>query len=246
MLIQTALAPDALLPLAAETVLAEGYRIIDCRRRGYGLSTPITGPGSIIRDAADCLAVLEHVGIDSAHVLGVSYSGAVALEVAAIAPEAVASLTLIEPPPRQGPPAAEFVASNQQLIDIFECAGVTAALESFTQVSGAPSWRVERATADPESVARIEQNATTFFTADVPALLSWQFDANCAAALTSPVLYIGGEDSHPWFTHVHRWVKELFPQCEDHLIPGAGHSVVTSHSADVARLLTDFLARHAT
>lgn len=242
-LIQTALAPEELLLLAAEPEIAERYQVIDCRRRGYGLSTSVTGPGSVTRDATDCLRVLDHLGVGSAHVLGVSYSGAVALEMAGTTPEVVASLTLIEPPPRHGPPAAEFVESTQRLVAIFERAGVTAALEEFTRVLGTPSWLAERAQADPAFVARIERDATTFFTADAPALLTWQFDPARAASVTCPVLYIGGADTHPWFAHVHRWVKDIFPHCEDHLIAGAGHSVVATHSHQVAHLLASFLAR---
>lgn len=244
-LIQTALAPDELVPLSADPRIAERYRVIDCRRRGYGMSTPIDGPGSIPRDAGDCLSVLEQLEVTSAHVVGVSYSGAIALEMAATAPEIVASLTLIEPPPRHGPPAAEFVAANQRLVEVFERAGVTAALEEFTHVLGTPSWVAERARADPEFVARVERDATTFFTADIPALLAWLFDPARAAAVICPVLFLGGANSHPWFAHVHRWVKELFPHCEDHLIAGAGHSVVSTHTAEVARLLASFLARHS-
>lgn len=242
-LIQTALVPDEVLTLAGEPAIADRFRIIDCRRRGYGLSTPVDGPGSIARDASDCLRVLDALGIASAHVLGVSYSGAVALEVAAAAPERVATLTLIEPPPSHSESAAEFAAAVRRLIAVFQQEGVTAALEAFTHEMGTPSWLAERATADPQFVEQIELDATTFFRSDVPALLGWQLAAP-AARVTNPVLSIGGANSHPWFADVHRWVTALFPRCEDHLIPGAGHSVVSTHSAQVARLLAAFLARH--
>jgi pimeloyl-ACP methyl ester carboxylesterase len=242
-LIQTALAPDELVPLSREPGIADHFRVIDCRRRGYSSSTPVHGPGSMTRDAQDCLAVMKTLAGGPAHVLGVSYSGAVALEVAATAPRSVRTLTLIEPPPRHGPPAAEFTAANEKLLAIFQRDGVTAALEHFTHVLGTPSWLAERSGADPEFVARIERDAATFFTADIPALLTWQFDSERASAVTCPVLYIGGAESHPWFGHVHRWITTLFPGCEDHLVTGAGHSAVSTHTTRVATLLTAFLAK---
>jgi len=178
-------------------------------------------------------------------VLGVSYSAAVALELAATDPSAVRTLTLVEPPPRHGPPAAEFTASNARLVSVFHDQGVTAALEEFTRVLGTPSWLAERATADPGLVEQVERDAVTFFGSDVPALLTWQFDPARAAVVTCPVLYVGGLASHPWFRHVHGWVRDLFPGCEDHLVAGAGHSVISTHRGQVAELVAEFAARHS-
>lgn len=246
LLIQTALDPAALVPLSCAPRIAERFRIIDCRRRGYGASSPAGNPGSIVRDAVDCHAVLRALGCDRAHVLGTSYSGAVALELAATAPELVRTLTLVEPPPRHGPPANEFTAANAHLLGVFERDGVTQALEEFTRALGAPSWLAERADADPALVARIENDAATFFTADIPALMRWEFPQARSTEVECPVLYLGGAESPASFTHVRTWVKELFPECEDHLIPGAGHSLATTHSQQVSELLVDFLARHPT
>lgn len=244
LLIQTALSADELVPLGREMARTGAFRVIDCRRRGYGASSPTDGPGSVARDATDCLAVLSALAARPAHVLGTSYSAAVALELAAIAPGAVRTLTLIEPPPRHGPPAPEFTAANEHLSGVFAADGVTAALEEFTRALGAPSWLAERATASPEHIARVERDATTFFASDVPALLDWHFVSDRARTITCPVLSVGGAESHPWFTHVRAWVRDLFPWCEDHLVAGAGHSVAASHSSEVADLLTEFVARH--
>lgn len=146
LLIQTAFTADELVPLSREA--STDFRVIDCRRRGYGCS-PMDGPGSVARDAADCLAVLSTLAARPAHVLGTRYSGAVALELADSAPDAVRTLTLIEPPSRHGPPAREFTAANEHLSEVFVREGVTAALEEFSRAVGAPSWLAERATADP-------------------------------------------------------------------------------------------------
>lgn len=54
-LIQTALDAQELLLLARVSGIAEHFRVIDVRRRGYGGSTRTPGPGSVRRDAEDCL-----------------------------------------------------------------------------------------------------------------------------------------------------------------------------------------------
>jgi 3-oxoadipate enol-lactonase len=68
LLIQTGLVADEFLPLAAEPVLRDHYRVIRYHRRGYGQSTPVQGAGSIQRDAADARALLAALGVE--HRLG--------------------------------------------------------------------------------------------------------------------------------------------------------------------------------
>ena len=98
-LIQTALTADEFLPLAGQPELQDNYRVILYHRRGYAGSSPVRGPGSIERDANDCQQLLAALNIERAHVVGVSYSAAVALQLAATASGCVHSLCLIEPAP---------------------------------------------------------------------------------------------------------------------------------------------------
>lgn len=243
--IQTALDTEELVPLTQEPLLAEHHRVIDCRRRGYG-SSPAEGPGSVVRDAEDALAVLQALDAMPAHVVGVSYSAAVALELAASAPGVVATLTLIEPPPRHGPSADEFLQANDRLRQTFERDGVGAALDAFTRVLGVTPWLEERRSLPRDEVERLEHDAYAFFARDIPALVEWHFNPARAAVVTQPVLYLGGTASHPWFAEVGRWVKLLLPQTEDHLIAGAGHDLSASHSREVAEILRHFITSVAT
>ncbi|MCW2944883.1 MAG: putative hydrolase [Actinoallomurus sp.] len=76
-----------------QKVLADRYRIIAPYRRGYSPS-PGTDRVDPDRDARD---IVELLG-DGAHLVGTSMGGVVAMRAAALAPEAVWSLTVIEPP----------------------------------------------------------------------------------------------------------------------------------------------------
>lgn len=114
--VQTALTADELRPLANEPALKHGYRKILYHRRGYAGSSPVEGPGSIVRDAADCAALLARMEVDRAHIVGLSYSGAVGLQMAADAQGCTHSLVLIEPPPVHTPSAPEFRAANDRLM----------------------------------------------------------------------------------------------------------------------------------
>jgi pimeloyl-ACP methyl ester carboxylesterase len=73
--------------------LADHYRLLLIDRRGFGAS-PANGRVDFERDAEDVADLLE----DGAHLVGHSYGGVVSLLAAARRPDAVRSLTLIEPP----------------------------------------------------------------------------------------------------------------------------------------------------
>jgi pimeloyl-ACP methyl ester carboxylesterase len=64
--------------------------------RGRGDSVTVQGPSSISRHAADLVAVLDRLGLDSAHVCGMSMGGFVAVELASAHPGRVRSLVLVD------------------------------------------------------------------------------------------------------------------------------------------------------
>ena len=87
-------------PAFLRALSAAGYRVIRYDQRGTGASSWMTGwsrkqPYSLIEMAGDAIAVLDELGVDRAHVLGLSLGGFIAQEVAIEYPERVRSLTLM-------------------------------------------------------------------------------------------------------------------------------------------------------
>jgi pimeloyl-ACP methyl ester carboxylesterase len=244
LLIQTALVVDHLRPLANQPPLQAGYQIIHVHRRGYAGSSPIDGPGSVERDADDCRDLLAALEIERAHVVGVSFSAAVALQLAARAAASVHSLTLIEPPPVHVPSADEFIAANLELIEHYRNHGPAAALDQFFTITIGPDWREQLERLLPGALAQVERDTDTFFASDLPALLAWQFGAKDASQITQPVLYVGGTESGPWFAEVRELIREWLPQAEDAVVAGAGHSLAVTHSSEVAAAVGAFFSRH--
>ncbi|MDO9706705.1 bifunctional 3-oxoadipate enol-lactonase/4-carboxymuconolactone decarboxylase PcaDC [Paracraurococcus lichenis] len=72
--------------------LAKRYRVIRMDMRGHGLTEATGGPYTMAMLAGDALAVLDSLGIEKAHVGGVSIGGHIALRMAAMAPGRVLSL----------------------------------------------------------------------------------------------------------------------------------------------------------
>lgn len=90
--------------------LAEHYRLLLVDRRGFGES-PANGRVDFERDAEDVAEILG----SGAHLVGHSYGGVVSLLAAGRQPDAVRSLTLIEPPAfgiARGNPAVEELIRN--------------------------------------------------------------------------------------------------------------------------------------
>jgi pimeloyl-ACP methyl ester carboxylesterase len=244
-LVQTALTADELAPLAEHLVAGGAYRAIVYHRRGYASSSPVQGPGSVVRDAADCRDLIDALGLGKVHIVGYSYSGAVGLQLAADAAEHVQTLTLIEPPPVHVPSSAEFRAANARLQEVRRVRGPGTALEEFlTRVIG-PDWRTEVEQRLPGAAEQMQRDTATFFDIDLPALLSWRFDAEDARRINCPVLHISGSDSGPWFAEVRDLVLSWLPQTEDVLLTGADHSLALTHTPLVAEALANFLGRHA-
>jgi 3-oxoadipate enol-lactonase len=73
---------------------AAHYRVVRYDRRGMGGSPPPTTP---FRHSDDLAALLDHLAIDSAHLVGCSEGGRVALEFAVAQPSRVRSLVLSAP-----------------------------------------------------------------------------------------------------------------------------------------------------
>jgi 3-oxoadipate enol-lactonase / 4-carboxymuconolactone decarboxylase len=76
--------------------LVRHYRVIRPDLRGHGLSGVTPGPYTIEGMARDCLAVLDALGIQKAHIAGLSIGGIIAQTIAAHAPDRVASLVLCD------------------------------------------------------------------------------------------------------------------------------------------------------
>jgi pimeloyl-ACP methyl ester carboxylesterase len=242
--VQTALATDELLPSAQQPVLVDRYQTILYHRPGYAGSSSSSAPGSIVRDAKDAAALLEALGIEQAHIVGLSFSGAIALQLASAVPDRVHSLILIEPPPVHLPSAAEFRAANARLQESRRSVGVAAALDEFMTLLMGQYWRSEMQRNLPGSVTQMERDAATFFDIDIPALFTWTYTAADAALIAAPVLYVGGSDSGRWFAEVRELLLSWLPQAEDVVIDGADHSLAISHPGAIASSLAAFIDRH--
>jgi pimeloyl-ACP methyl ester carboxylesterase len=101
--------------------LAPTHRVITWDERGFGLTEYDGQPFSYWDSAADCLGLLDHLGIDRAVVGGMSQGGFLSLRVALTAPERVRALILLDT--EAGVPDAETMAGEDGMRDVWLAAG---------------------------------------------------------------------------------------------------------------------------
>lgn len=75
--------------------LTDFFTVVRYDARGHGTSPAPAGPYTIDDLAADVVTLLDHLGIDEVHLVGLSLGGMTALRTAAICPERIASLTVL-------------------------------------------------------------------------------------------------------------------------------------------------------
>ena len=164
LLIHGAHIADALQPLVAEPAL-ERFQRIRYHRRGLGGSTyPVdAGPTSVAVQAKDAVGLLDHLGVDRAHLVGHSLGGAIALELAAQHPTRVASLVLLEPAFLTTPAGAAFARAVAPLTERYEAGDAEGAVHGFLALVGDRNWRATIERTVPGGIAQAVKDAATFF-----------------------------------------------------------------------------------
>jgi pimeloyl-ACP methyl ester carboxylesterase len=237
---------DTFRPLLSEPSLADHYRLILYHRRGYAGSSRASEPVSVAQQAVDCRALLHHLGVERAHVVGHSYGGIVALQLALDAPGVVHSLALLEPGLMVGASAKGYRETLAQGAERYRGAGAEVVVDEFLQAR----WPGYRATLDrvlPGAFAQAVADAETWFERELSGQLAWRFGEAEAWRISQPTLSVlGGESDAIWsrFGETHRLLLEWLPHVEGFVLPGATHFMQIQDPRGMAEALAVFWARH--
>jgi pimeloyl-ACP methyl ester carboxylesterase len=244
LLIHGAFVSDALLPVAREPVLTERYRTIWYRRPGYGESDPASPPFSIADQAGSARALLEHLGVERAHVVGHSGGGVIATEFALQVPDLVRSLVVLEPAILPPPIAEAFPQMLAPAVEAYQSGNPGAGVDAFMSMIGSDSnWRSELAKTLPDGPERADRDAHVTFDIDLPEINEWVFDADRGSRLSPPVCYVLGIESGPLIEGAMDHFLSLVPKAEVVRLPGLDHSMCTEGPAQVAEAVATFIAR---
>jgi len=238
---------DECFAVLEEPALTSSYRLIHYHRRGWGNSERPETPLSISQQAADCKGVLQHLGIEKAHLVGQSYGGAILLQFALDAPEFVYSLALLEPAlPSVLFNSAEFGAGVAKAMPLYESGNKAGAIDGFGQEVAGTDYRVVcDQTMPPGYFERWVADADTLFQFDFAALQSWTFTAEDATRITQPVINMSGAGSKAYFREIYETIQTWLPNAENFIVPNSTHCMLQMNPKAVAERLASFYSKHS-
>lgn len=217
--------------------LADEFRCITWDERGFG-QTPATGPFTYYDSAADCLALLGHLGIDQAVLAGMSQGGFLSLRAALTAPDRVKALVLIDTQAGTEDPAAR--TGYDALRDEWLAHGpgqvqqVIADLILGGGCDPAP-WFAKWAVLSREG-----------FGLAYECLVERDDVSDRLDRITCPAIIFHGDQDRAIALPLAEALRAGLPGCEELVVvEGAAHAANLSHPEQVNPSLREFLRKHA-
>jgi pimeloyl-ACP methyl ester carboxylesterase len=249
-----------------EQIAARGFHVIRFDNRDAGLSTflpeqvdvfqimqavgggePAAVPYLLADMARDAVGLLDHLGIDRAHVVGASLGGMIAQTIAIEHPERVVSLTSVMSTtgdPDVGMPSAEAIAAllepppttfeqlaDRRVANAYIWGSVGLFDDDELRREAATSWARQN---DPYGVAR-----------QLAAILASGSRSEALGRLTAPTLVIHGTIDNLVAPSGGERTAEVVPGAELLLIDGMGHDLPRALWPQFVDAVTTHAGRHS-
>lgn len=223
---------DAQLPL-----LSQHFEVVTLDLAGYGKARNLTAPTNLVDHARDVLATLDHLGIESFHLLGHSMGGMVVQEITSQAPHRVNKLVLYATGPLGCIPGRfETMARSRERLaqDGVERTArrICATWLLDQEASPAFSALAELATQASEQAA----------SAGLSAMEDWDGRERLSRiAQATLVIWGEGDRTYGWSQIEMLWRN--IPRASLAVLPACSHALHLERSALFCTLLTEFLAQ---
>lgn len=220
---------------AVAAKLEDSFRLVFYDKRGHGLSEATPAPYALSDHVADLSALLDHLGIARAAVVGLSVGGMIAQGLAALHPDKVAALVLCDTAHKIGTEALW----NDRIAAVTG-KGIASLAGAVMERWFTPAYRTPD---NPDFVgytAMLTRTTVEGYAGTCAALR----DANLTEstrALTVPTLLIVGDQDGSTPPELVRGTAELIRGSEFRIIEGAGHLPNIEQPDAVADLVRTFL-----
>ncbi len=236
---------EAVWDRQAEALAAAGYRVVRPEWRGQGQSE-VTAHGYDPWDlAADALALLDHLGIDRAHVVGHSMGGYAGYRMALRAPARIASFVALATTAEAEAPAA--LRQYGVLLWALRLVGYSAVLPRVMPILYGPDFLGDPArAADVETQReRIRSNPRTGVFRAGRGIFDRDDLSGQLQHLRVPTLVVTGEHDVPHPPAQGRRDAARIPGARFVEMPGVGHTPPAEAPDAVTDILLDWLHRDA-
>ena len=222
--------------VAQVQALRDRYRCISWDERGHGLTQDAAEPFSYYDSADDLAALLAHLGIQQAVLVGMSQGGYLSLRAALRHPQIVRALVLIDTQAQPEDPAKlpgymQMVADWVQHGLSQETATIIEHIILGAGFAGADEWKARWKNFRPNNLQQI-------FT----TLGSRDDISSKLGEIQAPALVIHGEADAAIEVARAQDMTDRLAHAELVVIPGAGHAANLTHAAAVNPLIERFLA----
>ena len=235
----------ALWDRQAEALVAAGYRVVRPEWRGQGRSE-VTADGYDPWDlAADALALMDHLGIERAHVVGHSMGGYAGYRMALRAPGRLASFVAMATTAEAEDPAA--LRQYNVLLWALRLVGYGAVLPRAMPILYGPAFLTDPARAAEVETqrARIRSNSRTGVFRAGRGIFDRDDLAGQLQYVRVPTLVVTGEHDVPHPPTQGRRDAARVPGARFVEMPGVGHTPPAEAPDAVTALLLDWLRRDA-
>lgn len=215
--------------------LRDQYRVITWDERGFGETVFDGQPFTYWDSAADCLGLMDHLGIDRAVVGGMSQGGFLSLRVALTAPDRVRALVLLDSGAALDAP--ETLAANQGMVDIWLAAGPVDEL-----VQAVATIIIDDPAENPKWIAKWQARPKELMAEPARCLLTRDDVSGRLGEITCPALVVHGtEDTAITMEHAEAMAAGLTGSGPVVKVGGA-HAANLTNPLPVNAAILEFLA----
>lgn len=225
--------------------LSPAFQVIAYDRRAAGRSATPPAGYSIANYAADLRALLDHLGVDRAHILGSSAGGPIALRFALDYPQSVKTLLLIN--------TMTYAQESERAVRQRELDAIKQAEQEQGKIAAVETgltarWPGLRET-DPAQFAKLRAINLEQYDGIVQTIQSYLDIGDSLESrlseLKMPTLIVHGDADSRINVECGRQLNQGIAGSQLHIIPGAEHGLLTNEPAQTRGLILDFLAQAA-
>jgi 3-oxoadipate enol-lactonase len=215
--------------------LSDGFTLLTYDKRGHGLSDLGNPPYSVADHVTDLIGLLDHLGLSSVIICGLSVGGLIAQGLYEKRPDLVSALVLSNTAHKIG--TADMWASR---IAAVEQNGIGSILDSVMERWFTASFRVPDNAAYKAYCNMLVRQPDSGYSGTCAAIRDADF-TEAAGKIAVPVLCIAGREDGSTPPEVVRSLADLIPKARYEIIEGVAHIPCVEAPAAYAAVIRGFI-----